>query len=148
VREDAQGKHKGHNRERAIALQYQDLHELPQVTASGVGQFARDIIALAKQHHVPVEQNSELAERLSGLRIGEAVTPEGFKLLAALLSYLYHVDREWREKHPFLDKVMEGALVPEPVDAADPLGRALPNPSLVTTLTAVAGVKRLSPEEE
>ena len=53
-------------RERAVALQYRDLNELPKIAAAGVGQLAREIIALAQAHHVPVQKDQALAEMLAG----------------------------------------------------------------------------------
>ena len=92
-----------------MALQYRDLESLPSVCAAGTGEWARRIMALAKEHDIRIEQNPELTEMLVGLKAGEAVNPESFSLVAELICFLYHVDREWREQHSFLD----GILAPE-----------------------------------
>jgi flagellar biosynthesis protein len=94
-------------RERAIAVQYHDLNELPAVTATGVGEIAKKIIALAKEHNIPIEQNDSLAEMLSAVQVGDSITPQSFKLVAEIIAFLYHLDKEWRETHSFLDAVTE-----------------------------------------
>ena len=94
-------------REHAIALQYKNLDELPQVVATGVGDFARQIVSIAKENQIPVQKNSALIGQLSQVRVGEGVSPESFELVAELVSFLFHTDRKWREQHGFLDKVLE-----------------------------------------
>lgn len=92
-------------RERAVALQYKALDELPVVSASGVGEIARRIIELAKSHDIPIEQNQELAGMLTKLEVGDSITPETYKLVAEVVAFLYFIDKKWREKHPFLDEL-------------------------------------------
>ncbi|MBT8148513.1 MAG: EscU/YscU/HrcU family type III secretion system export apparatus switch protein, partial [Gammaproteobacteria bacterium] len=50
--------------QRAVALHY-DGQTAPQVTASGSGQLAEDIIALAREHGIPLYENAELSEMLA-----------------------------------------------------------------------------------
>ncbi|NLF25198.1 MAG: hypothetical protein GX589_06005 [Deltaproteobacteria bacterium] len=93
-------------REKAVALQYRDLESLPSICAAGTGEWARKIMALAKEHDIRIEQNPELTEMLAGLRVGDSVNPQSFSLVAELICFLYHVDQEWRAQHSFLDKVL------------------------------------------
>jgi type III secretion protein U len=48
----------------AVALQYLGPDDLPRVIARGQGEFAAQIVALAAEHLVPMQTDSELASRL------------------------------------------------------------------------------------
>lgn len=93
-------------KERAVALQYQGLDQVPTVLAAGRGAAARAITALARQHGIPVQQNETLAELLGNLPSGEPISPESFRLVAELLCFLYSTDERWRSQHDFLDPVL------------------------------------------
>ncbi len=91
---------------KAVALQYGDLDRLPAVVAGGCGEMAKRIIALAQEHGIPVTSNAPLAAMLSALKCGDEIPAESFALVAEVISFLYHVDKEWREEHGFLSEVM------------------------------------------
>lgn len=93
-------------REKAVALQYDDLRELPRVTAAGCGESAKRIVEIAKEYGIPVERNDALAELLGALKPGDAISPESYTLVAEVVSFLYHVDKEWRDRHAFLEPVL------------------------------------------
>ena len=93
-------------RERAIALQYSSTKELPRILASGSGEIAKKIVALAEKHNIPITEDDSLAEMLSKLDIGSDVSSESFRLVAEVLAFLYHTDKEWREEHPHLAEVI------------------------------------------
>lgn len=94
------------NKDRAAALQYADPRELPRVLAGGSGEIARQIVALAEQHGIPVQQNSELAEMLSRVGEGQQISPESYRLVAEVISFLYHTDKEWQQSHSQLEPVL------------------------------------------
>ena len=52
----------------AVALHY-DGTSAPRVTASGKGVTARQIIATAKEHGIPLEKDEELTRLLSNVQI-------------------------------------------------------------------------------
>ncbi len=95
---------------RAIALQYQDLKELPRVVAMGYGEIAKIIVALAEKSGIPVEEDHELSSLLSQLHTGDHIQHESLRLVAELLCFLYDVDSEWREEHAFLGKLIDAPL--------------------------------------
>ena len=64
----------------------------PFVAASGYGSVADEIVALAERHGVPVEHDPALAALLSSLRIGQALPPEMYQVIAELLVFLYDLD--------------------------------------------------------
>ncbi|MBX7138332.1 MAG: EscU/YscU/HrcU family type III secretion system export apparatus switch protein [Oligoflexia bacterium] len=94
------------SRERAVALSYSSMDQLPTIVANGAGELARQILALANKYHIPVQQDHALTEMLSKLDIGAAISPETFRAVAEVVSFLYHVDQEWQASHPFLERTM------------------------------------------
>lgn len=96
-------------RERAVALEYNEIDKLPRVVASGAGEVARQIIRIAEQNKIPIHENSELADLLGQLNFGEYITPETFRLVAEVVCFLYGSDKAWREAHQSL-----GTLLAEP----------------------------------
>ena len=94
-------------REQAVALQYSDKDELPKVIATGAGEIAREILAIAQENNIPIEEDSTLAELLAKLSVGSPISPESFRLVAEVLCFLYHSDKEFRQKHAALGQIIE-----------------------------------------
>ncbi len=65
---------------------------MPFIAASGQGLIADDILALAEKHGIPVEHDPVLAGLLGGLRLGQAISPEMYQVIAELLVFLYDLD--------------------------------------------------------
>ena len=75
---------------RAVALHYDHAgHGAPRVTAKGEGYTAERIIALAKEHGVPISENRELAGLLSGIGLGEEIPPMLYVAVAEVLRFAY-----------------------------------------------------------
>ncbi len=72
----------------AVALHY-DGDTAPQVTAKGAGELAEQIIAIAKQHDVPLEENNELVQLLSTLELGEQIPQELYLAVAEIIAFTY-----------------------------------------------------------
>ena len=81
------------NSSRAVALSYSNQEELPRIVATGSGTLAQKIVEIALRSGVPVQENQELVALLGGLLPGTPITPESFRLVAEVVSFLYHVDR-------------------------------------------------------
>jgi flagellar biosynthesis protein len=90
----------------AVALQYNHLEDLPRIVASGSGEVARRIIEIAQENDVPVQRDEVLSAILGQLNVGSYIPPETFRLVAEVISFLFHADKEWREKHPELESVL------------------------------------------
>ena len=99
-------------REKAVALQYQDINQLPRVLASGVGEVARQIMQIAEEFGVPVQHDDVLTEMLAKLNVGSVISPESYRLVAEVLCFLYQTDQEWQKEHPLLRAVLEPKLIP------------------------------------
>ena len=79
----------------AVALHY-DGTSAPRVTASGEGITARQIIATAKEHDIPLEKNEELTRLLSNVQINDEIPKTLYTAVAQILAFLYYIN----EKHP------------------------------------------------
>lgn len=72
----------------AVALFY-DGDTAPQVTAKGSGELAEKIIAIAKHHNVPLQENNELVQLLSHLELGEKIPQELYLAIAEIIAFTY-----------------------------------------------------------
>lgn len=79
------------NKNQAVALRY-DGTSAPRVTAKGEGYIAKQIIATAKEHGIPLEQNEELTALLSSVRMNQEIPRELYTAVAQILAFLYYVD--------------------------------------------------------
>lgn len=79
--------------EMAVALAYTpDMAELPQVTAKGRGAIAAQIKAIAAEHGIPVERDSDLATILHQLDVGSPIPTVAFAAVAEILAQLYRAN--------------------------------------------------------
>jgi len=64
----------------------------PQIIAKGAGLIAQRIKDIAKENHVPVVENKELAQKLYKIvDIGDEVPEALFGPVAELLAYVYRL---------------------------------------------------------
>jgi flagellar biosynthesis protein len=77
-------------RKKAIALRYdQKKDAAPVILAKGVGILAEKILALAREHKIPIHQDEDLVEILSGLKLHQEIPPEAYLLVAEILAFVY-----------------------------------------------------------
>lgn len=72
----------------AVALHY-DGANAPTVTARGSGELAEQIIALAKAHDIPLQENAPLTELLAKLDLGTEIPPELYLAVAEVIAFAY-----------------------------------------------------------
>ncbi|HQI81175.1 MAG TPA: EscU/YscU/HrcU family type III secretion system export apparatus switch protein [Deltaproteobacteria bacterium] len=78
---------------KAVALKYERGRDgAPKVAAKGRGEVAERILALAKEHGVPVEKDSTLLEALYRLDINEEIPEELYQVVAELLAFIYRMN--------------------------------------------------------
>jgi flagellar biosynthesis protein len=76
----------------AAALKYQHgTDAVPQLVAKGGGHVADKIIALAKEHGIPIHEDKNLVEILSTLDMYEQIPPNLYKAVAEVLAFIYKV---------------------------------------------------------
>lgn len=82
------------DRRRAVALRYnQDREAAPRVVAKGGGDIAERIIALAREHGVPLHEDRDLIGLLAALELDEVVPPALYLVLAEVLAHVYRANR-------------------------------------------------------
>ncbi len=72
----------------AVALEY-DGDNPPIVNARGTGPIADEIIKIAKQHSIPLQQDSELIEVLSDLKPGDEIPENLYRSIAEIIAFAY-----------------------------------------------------------
>jgi len=77
----------------AVAVAYEPGDRAPKILATGKGEIAEKIIAKAKENDVPLYKDNKLADTLSKLKIGEAIPPELYEVVAEILVFVDDMDR-------------------------------------------------------
>ncbi len=78
---------------RAVALRYDRVKDgAPRVVAKGRGQVAENIIAVAREHGVPLHEDPNLAATLSALDIETEIPPELYRAVAEVLAFIYRLN--------------------------------------------------------
>ena len=80
----------------ATALGYNPEKDLaPRVLASGRGEIAQKIIALANANQIPVCEDSILTAALAGVDVGDLIPPELYFVVAEVLAYVYRIQQKY-----------------------------------------------------
>jgi flagellar biosynthesis protein len=83
---------------RAIALEY-DGASAPRISALGQDAVAEEIIALAREHGVPLLENAELAALLAQLDLGDEIPETLYRCVAQIIAFAYRLrgrfPRDW-----------------------------------------------------
>jgi len=72
----------------AVALHY-DGKKAPRITAQGTGELAEKIIALAKEHGIPLQEDATLASLLSKLDLGDEIPQALYMAVAEIIAFAY-----------------------------------------------------------
>ncbi len=72
----------------AVALQY-DGENAPKVTAKGAGDVAEQILAIAREHDVPLQDNPELVKLLSKIELGDQIPEALYLAVAEVIAFAY-----------------------------------------------------------
>jgi FlhB-like protein len=86
------------SRPQAVALGYELGKDVaPRVLAKGYGVIAQQIIAAAQANGVPIREDPALAAALATVDLGEAIPPDLYAVVAAVLAYVYQVkQKRWQ----------------------------------------------------
>ena len=86
-------------RPRAVALRYgREERRAPEVVAKGAGTVAERILQAAREHDVPVREDSDLVTLLSACDLGEEIPTELYGAVAEVIAFLYDVNGRLREE--------------------------------------------------
>ncbi len=76
----------------ALKFNYPD-DSVPQIKATGTGDAAEYIIAVAEEHNIPVYKDAPLAKALGQFEVGDLVPPELYTAVAEVLAFVYSLDQ-------------------------------------------------------
>jgi flagellar biosynthesis protein len=80
---------------RAVALRYTPGEDdAPRVAAKGSGHVAEKILALAREHGVPIRQDRNLVQVLSRLDLEQEIPPSVYRAVAEILAFVYRLSVE------------------------------------------------------
>ena len=74
----------------AVALQY-DGDSAPRVTAKGRDAVADQIMQIARQHGIPLQENQPLASLLANIELGEEIPESLYLAVAQVISFAYYL---------------------------------------------------------
>jgi len=75
---------------KVAALKYrQGIDSAPQLVAKGRGGVAEKILALAREHGIPIREDRNMVEILSTLSLYEEIPPDLYKAVAEILAFIY-----------------------------------------------------------
>jgi flagellar biosynthesis protein len=78
---------------KAVALKYERGRDAaPKITAKGRGAVADKILALAREHGIPIEKDSTLMEALYRLDLNEQIPEELYQIVAEILAFIYRMN--------------------------------------------------------
>jgi len=82
---------------KAVALTYdKEKDTAPRLVGKGMGLVAETIIALAKEHNIPIQEDSDLVEILARLNLNQEIPPETYALVAEILAFIYRTNQGYK----------------------------------------------------
>ena len=86
-------------RRRAVALHYDEASDAaPRVLAKGQGDIAERIIALAREHNIPLHEDHDLVRLLGVLDLDIEIPPALYRALAEVLAHVYRANANLAEQ--------------------------------------------------
>lgn len=79
----------------AAALTYDPSEQAaPTLVAKGSGETAEDIIKLALENEIPIQEDETLVQLLSELEINETIPDELYKAVAEIFAFIYKLEQD------------------------------------------------------
>ncbi len=75
---------------KAVALTY-DGQNAPTVSATGSGDIAEQILAIAKEYEIPIFENPELLRLLATLDLGDEIPETLYLCIAQIIAFAYRI---------------------------------------------------------
>lgn len=77
----------------AVALKYDRTKNLaPTVAATGRGLLADRIVAVAREHNIPIREDPDLIQLLAKLDLGDAIPAELYPVIAEVFAFVYRLN--------------------------------------------------------
>ena len=74
----------------AIALTY-DGQQAPTLTAKGDDELAEAILAIAREHEVPIYENAELVRLLARMELGDRIPEALYLTIAEIIAFAWQL---------------------------------------------------------
>ncbi|MBF0558523.1 MAG: EscU/YscU/HrcU family type III secretion system export apparatus switch protein [Nitrospirae bacterium] len=82
-------------RKKAAAIRYKPTEDAaPKIIAKGSGAIAERIMAIAKEHKIPLKDDPQLVEVLSALDLYQEIPPDLYKAVAEVLAFVYKMTKK------------------------------------------------------
>ncbi len=79
----------------AAALTYDSSEQAaPKLVAKGSGETAEEIIKLALENEIPIQEDETLVQLLSELEINETIPDELYKAVAEIFAFIYKLEQD------------------------------------------------------
>jgi flagellar biosynthesis protein len=75
---------------KVVALRYEGVGA-PQLTAKGEGLVAEKILALAREHNIPLHEDPDLVAVLAKLELGDEIPVALYRAVAEVIAFAYMV---------------------------------------------------------
>lgn len=83
-------------KKKAVALKYDTQNDVaPRVAAKGSGAIAEKILAVAAEHHIPIESDADLTEILAKVDLDAYVPLEVYAVVAEIFAYIYKANKKY-----------------------------------------------------
>ena len=79
----------------AAVIRYEEGSRAPTVVAHGRGYIAEEIIELAKQNHIPIEEDVSLVQHLLDVDLGDNVPPQLYAVIAEILILIEKIEKNY-----------------------------------------------------
>ncbi|EIC22161.1 EscU/YscU/HrcU family type III secretion system export apparatus switch protein [Thiorhodovibrio frisius] len=79
---------RGREHRKAVALRWDRAHA-PRIAATGTGMTAEEILRIADEHDIPLQQDPALTEALAQIPLGEEIPPALYVAVAEVLAFVF-----------------------------------------------------------
>lgn len=78
---------------KAVALKYDAGRDrAPRIAATGRGEIAKKIIAVAEKNNIPLYEDKNLIQVLEALDVETEIPPELYRAVAEVLAFVYRIN--------------------------------------------------------
>ncbi len=95
----------------AIALTY-DGSNAPTLTAKGDDELAEAILAIAREHEVPIYENAELVKMLARLELGDSIPEELYRTIAEIIAFAWNLKGKYPQGFDPAPRPLERDITP------------------------------------
>ena len=74
----------------AIALSYDGINA-PSLTTKGDDELAEAILAIAREHEVPIYENADLVRLLAKLELGDEIPEALYRTIAEIIAFAWYL---------------------------------------------------------